>query len=246
MPYPNDCISRIINTFTSETNGCLQVLKDSLENASVLEKTALSHPARRDVDSGRTHTQVPLTTSYFPGNIEYDYPPQSQYNAASVPVTPQNRVFQNPASPHPHPNPSPHQHHRQGLSDEAVPRKRQRSDTDTNTNWPQQKEHASIKSVEYILAKHFEKLGFPVYNGSKEIVGFYRESSNEIGVGRFIPLSQDEDEFSNTDKEEATRILTEAIARKNPAVHCIKDWGSIQTMFDHAMVYDWSKDFGHN
>ncbi len=182
--------------------------------------------------------------AYFPNQNEYDFAPHSPYPA--VPVTPQTQIFGSNQLT----SPGQHQADFEGQINESDPRKRQRCEVDINNTSSQSKDSKPTddqdltKDVEYILAQHLEKLGFPVYNGRKEIVGFYREAANEIGVGRFFPLSQNESEFSARQKEEATRVLEEAIARKSAAVHSIKDWGSLSSMLDHAMVYDWSKDFG--
>jgi hypothetical protein len=75
------------------------------------------------------------------------------------------------------------------------------------------------------------------------IIGFYRESNTEIGVGQFSPLSQHKDELGLEDIAEANHNLNEALAQKSHALHCKKDWGSVVSMIDHAMVYDWSADF---
>ena len=104
------------------------------------------------------------------------------------------------------------------------------------------------KKVEYILAKQFksirtgEQLGFPAFNSEKVIVGFYRESSMKVGVGRFVPLSRHKDEFGPRQIAQATLFLEDAIENHSNAVHSLQDWGSLQSMIDHALVYAWSKD----
>lgn len=106
--------------------------------------------------------------------------------------------------------------------------------------------------VEYVLAKQYkalrtgERLGFPAYSASKEILGFYRESSMKVGVGQFIPISRHREEFGPMEMHQASRILEDAIANNNQAVHRLKDWGSISSLVDHALVYDWSKSLGGN
>lgn len=104
--------------------------------------------------------------------------------------------------------------------------------------------------VAYVLAKQFkatrtgERLGFPAYSESKEILGFYRESSMKVGVGQFIPISQHQEEFGPMEMMQATQILNEAMETKRDSVYALKDWGSIANLIDHALVYDWSKDIG--
>lgn len=102
--------------------------------------------------------------------------------------------------------------------------------------------------VQFVLAKQYkalrtgERLGFPAYSSNHEILGFYRESSMKVGVGRFVPLSVHADEFGPAEMEQATRILRDAIESDSEAVHALKDWGSISNLIDHALVYDWSKN----
>mmetsp|Transcript_24401 Transcript_24401/g.35831 ORF Transcript_24401/g.35831 Transcript_24401/m.35831 type:complete len:200 (-) Transcript_24401:60-659(-) len=105
-------------------------------------------------------------------------------------------------------------------------------------------------NVEYILAKQYKSLrtgnvlGFPAYNAAKEILGFYRESSMKVGIGQFIPISRHKDDFGPSELAQAKRILEDAIVKKSQAVHAMKDWGSLYSLIDHALVYDWSKDMG--
>jgi hypothetical protein len=126
------------------------------------------------------------------------------------------------------------QHLRQGFS--QVPRTRYESGDSRESE------------VEYILAKQYksmrtsDRLGFPAFSASKEILGFYHESSTKVGVGRFVPIRYLADEFGPLESMQATEILEEAIATKSAAVHALQDWGSISNLIDHALVYDWSKD----
>ena len=111
-----------------------------------------------------------------------------------------------------------------------------------------QQEESSESQVEYVLAKHYkslqtgERLGFPAYSASKEILGFYRESSNNVGVGQFSSISQHHSDFGPLEIMQATEILDDAIAKKSESVHCLKNWGNISNLLDHALVYDWSKE----
>ena len=104
--------------------------------------------------------------------------------------------------------------------------------------------------VAYVLAKQFkatrtgERLGFPAYSESKEILGFYRESSIKVGVGQFLPISRLREDFGPLEIMEATEILNKAMENKSDAVHALKEWGSISNLIDHALVYDWTKDIG--
>jgi hypothetical protein len=109
-------------------------------------------------------------------------------------------------------------------------------------------EETRESEVEYVLAKQYksmrtgDRLGFPAYSASKEILGFYRESSTKVGVGQFVPIRNLAHEFGSMEIMQATDILGESILAKSEAVHALKDWGSISSLIDHALVYDWSKD----
>jgi hypothetical protein len=102
--------------------------------------------------------------------------------------------------------------------------------------------------VEYVLAKQYksmrtsDRLGFPAYAASKELLGFYCESSTKVGVGQFVPIRHLAHEFGPLEVMQATTILEEALAANSEAVYALKDWGSISNLIDHALVYDWSKD----
>lgn len=108
-------------------------------------------------------------------------------------------------------------------------------------------EDSGESEVEYVLAKQYkstrssDRLGFPAYSVAKELLGFYRESSNKVGVGQFIPIRHLSHEFGPFEIVQATTILQEEMANKSEAVHALKDWGSIGSLIDHALVYDWSK-----
>lgn len=104
-------------------------------------------------------------------------------------------------------------------------------------------------SVEFVLAKQYksyrtgERLGFPAYSSTKEIVGFYSESSNaKMGGGRvFVHISRLRQQFGPGEVMQANEVLRNAIALKSEAVFAVKDFGSINSLVDHAMVYHWSK-----
>ena len=115
------------------------------------------------------------------------------------------------------------------------------------SNQPNQ-ENGTNKQAEYIFAKQFlsikgTKLGLPVFNSNKELLGFHRES--EVGEGTFSPLNHNI--VLPRETQHATFLLVEeAISQNNQAVHSLEDWGSLAQMLDHAMVYDWSKDLAGN
>lgn len=104
--------------------------------------------------------------------------------------------------------------------------------------------------VEYVLAKQYkalrtgERLGFPAYSASKEILGFYSESGSKVGVGEFIPIARRAQDFGPLEIMQASEILQDAIAKKSSAVYALKDWGTISNLIDHALVYEWTNDIG--
>lgn len=100
--------------------------------------------------------------------------------------------------------------------------------------------------VEYVLAKTYkssstdEKLGFPAYSAEHELLGFYRESTSKVGASQFVPVRPQD--FSQTDMAGAKSILESEIAKGSDAVHALKNWGSMQRLIDHCMVYEFQKD----
>lgn len=231
-----------MNSF-NEANRCLYILKDAVDKGAI---QPVDNAGRRgDMEARRQKLPTALLPGQYFGTggtgTDYEFCPQSPYQHV-VPVTPQTL--------HSYPNGAQRasalhqtQHHKNKA------RKRQRLDSEIHWS-PTKKEDLgrqdeATADVEYILAKHFRKLGFPVYNSAKEIIGFCRESNTEIGVGQFSPLSQHKNELGPNDVAEASCHLEEALSQNSQAVHCKKDWGSVRSMFNHAMVYDWSKDFGH-
>jgi hypothetical protein len=111
---------------------------------------------------------------------------------------------------------------------------------------PQQQSTSFGESqIAYVLARQFksnrtgDRLGFPAYSHAKELLGFYRESS--VGVTRFISHHHS---CGPSERHEAVSMFHEAIRVKSDAVHALADWGTMVSLLDHAMVYDWSKDIG--
>eukprot|EP00977_Amphora_coffeiformis_P026121 scaffold24070_cov92-Amphora_coffeaeformis.AAC.3 len=102
--------------------------------------------------------------------------------------------------------------------------------------------------VEYVLARQYkslrtgERLGFPAYSVDRFILGFYRDSPRNAGLRQLIPIS-DED-FGPSEKLQAKKILDEAISSNSGAVQSVKECGSIASVLDRCLVYDFSKDIG--
>ena len=108
--------------------------------------------------------------------------------------------------------------------------------------------------VQYVFAKVFkslrtdEILGFPAYSITKELLGFYRETSmGTSGSGQFVIFHKYDDEFDRDEMDQASRILKEAILKRSRAVYALTDWESLSSMVEHALVLDhWTntKDIG--
>lgn len=102
--------------------------------------------------------------------------------------------------------------------------------------------------VEYVLARQYkslrtgQRLGFPAYTVDREILGFYRDSPRNAGLRQFMPVS--DQDFGPSEKHQAKKILEEAINSHSRAVQSVKECGSIASMLDRCLVYDFSKDIG--
>lgn len=106
------------------------------------------------------------------------------------------------------------------------------------------KPQADESRVEYVLAKHYksfttgETLGFPAFSREKELLGFFRQS--DTCVRNFSSVQQYQ--LTPQELQDASLVLQESCHQKSPSVHSLKDLGSLASMLDHALVYDWSKD----
>lgn len=113
-------------------------------------------------------------------------------------------------------------------------------------------EESREEEVHYVLARQYkslrtqERLGFPAYSINKELLGFYKEANNKVGVRQFSPISRHGKDFGPNEIMQAKEILEDAIAKKSDAVHSREDWGTLSTLLDNALVYDWSKDIDHD
>ena len=113
-------------------------------------------------------------------------------------------------------------------------------------------EESREEEVHYVLARQYkslrtqERLGFPAYSINKELLGFYKEAHNKVGARQFSPISRHAKDFGPNEIMQAKEILEDAIAKKSDAVHSREDWGTLSTLLDNALVYDWSKDIDHD
>lgn len=95
--------------------------------------------------------------------------------------------------------------------------------------------------MEYVLARQYTslrtggKLGFPVFSHDKQLLGFYQ--SYEGDTIRFTPLQD------ASLQEPAQRILFEELESQSALVHRLSFWGSLQSMLDRCVVYDFQHQF---
>lgn len=91
--------------------------------------------------------------------------------------------------------------------------------------------------VEYMLSQQFksitnnQRLGYPCYDENKHLLGFYLQSKNRY---KFVPT-----DFGSLQKEQASEILKAAAPE---SVQTKSEHGSLSSMLNHALVYEWSKD----
>mmetsp|Transcript_13610 Transcript_13610/g.19468 ORF Transcript_13610/g.19468 Transcript_13610/m.19468 type:complete len:455 (-) Transcript_13610:69-1433(-) len=102
-------------------------------------------------------------------------------------------------------------------------------------------------NVQYVLAREFilkthERLGFPAYSTTKDILGFYKESDINAGNRRFIPFQSCLNRIGQDEMTQAKTLLENAIAKGSLAVYQRKDWDSLTNMVDNASDDDWTKN----
>jgi hypothetical protein len=196
------------------------------------------------------HSAVPPEAFHDPGDMD----PRLRYASPHLPpmrspMPPMHHPMsrQRPRPPPPSTLGQPPMHHGHSLSHVPATMRSPPSPIQATPAQARLDDVSRESEVAYVLARHFkamrteERLGFPAYSATKEILGFYRESHLKVGVGHFIPISRHREDFGPLEIMQATEILEEAIATKSEAVHALKDWGNISNLLDHALVYDWSR-----
>lgn len=100
--------------------------------------------------------------------------------------------------------------------------------------------------VFYILARQYHSLrtreifGCPAYCANKELLGFYRESSQKGGAGRFVSIAKHRADFGDSEMKKAKMILEDAIKCRSSTLLSMKEWGGeLSNMVDHALSNDW-------
>jgi hypothetical protein len=269
MVNPNTCISRILNMYTENVRDDLRTLLRNVETLTQnqgggqgsspgrLPFSPPGNPASMDISRQHQNINSQPARASLPSGM---MPPPMNMPQNSHPA---EMIF-------PPGMPMPHQHYPmqpfmqrthadEGMVNHNDGMQMMMGMDNSTPHMPRQPssamqgyddEDSRESEVEYVLAKQFkalrtgERLGFPAYSANKEILGFYRESNTNVGVGQFTPISHHQNEFGPLEIMQATEILEEAIAKKSGMVHSLKDWGSISALMDHALVYDWSKDIG--
>jgi hypothetical protein len=255
MQNPNGVISRMLSIYNESTRDQLEVLRSAFdqqqhhppayaEQYPVYGGMYPQHHARRGFtyESSSPHFAGPRDAAasaspHFAG--PRDAAASASPHFAGPREAPASPDFAGPreasaaASP---PPPPPH------FESPPVPRDYLQNTSHTKSTPPDDENDES--KVEYVLAKQYksfqtgEPLGFPAYSVQKEILGFFRESG--VGVRDFCSIRRYS--FGPKELRQATDILQDAMNQKSMAVHTLKDWGSLASLLDHALVYDWSKD----
>jgi len=128
----------------------------------------------------------------------------------------------------------------------------QRADSDLDRMHDKQAEEeldgeSRQADVQYVLAKQFkslhtrELLGFPAYSRGKKLLGFFRESSMKLGVGRFVPFAKFRKSFVEADLFKASEFLSNALQKGDKALFVLDNFTSISNMINAALVYDWQQ-----
>lgn len=220
MQNPNAFVSRILAIYNSTTRDQLQLLRGSVESNSAFE---YEHRSPREAFNA-----MPAA----PPHVTYQPPPPH----SGQQLMPLPHVHQHHSVPHPnqiYPLKNEYAYYRDSPND--FPPRADKIDMD---------DHEDESRVEYVLAKQFksfstgEILGFPAYSINRQIVGFFRECAN--GSRQFSSIRKHY--FTAPERQQASEVLLQEISKKSPAVHALKDWGSLPSLLDHALVYDWSKD----
>lgn len=224
MQNPNAFISRILAIYNSTTREQLQFLRSSVESSSSFD---YEHRSSREAFS----TMPPA-----PPHIAYPPPPPHPGHQL-MPITHAHQQHHPPPPPplhhQPHPMKNDYAYYRDSPHD--FPPRSEKIDLD---------DAEDESRVEYVLAKQFksfstgETLGFPAYSLDRQIVGFFRESG--VGIRQFSSIRKHY--FTASERQQASEVLQQEISKKSSAVHALKDWGSLPSLLDHALVYDWSKD----
>jgi len=264
MPNPNPLIHRVLSTYSESTRDQLLMLQQALEQAIPARGTTEPFPMQQQPPPRppqQQQQQLPIMEQTVRGgrDVPFGGMPQAaamsreqqQFGTAmnppqSIPL--QNQAFRDYPVQHAgsyFPSSSAHPSDMMSGMQSQQPSQQLRE----AERKPAPADASRESEVEYVLAKQYkssrtgQRLGFPAYSAGKEILGFYRESTS-LGAGQFVPITQHSEDFGPFEIMQATEILEDAMSSKSDAVHALKDWGSISSLIDHCLVYDFSKDIG--
>jgi hypothetical protein len=243
MPDPNPCISRVLSMYSSKTREDLRTLMNAVE------QTLASSPSASRPDR--------LSQGVLRQTSEENRLGHSSLHESSNPRASAPRAFGQHAMEAAFPAavarpPLPPQHSRGGgdhLPSLPIPASQLFKPGGVRAQDFEQSSEEIQSQVAYVLAKQYkslmtgERLGFPAFNMSRDILGFYQESNTKVGMERFVPIHRLAPEFGPMERDQARHILSECIESKSDAVYFIKDFNSVTSLVDNALVYEWTKSY---
>ncbi len=249
MPNPNDFITRVLSLYSEQTMNHLQLLKTAVENTTGMESQGMQAMMMSQFHQS---TKPPFVDQY--------QNTMNQANPFNMAGKMMNPFGMNQTMPLSEENNPSHNFQRSNVSQMPqmnVPMMGSQLQDKPQENLRQfgnigtEQEDKNPHKVEYVLAKQFKslfngsRLGYPAFNKSKIIVGFYKESTIKVGVGRFVSIQKHKNEFGPRQMAQATIQLEDAIENDSSAVHSLHEWGSLESMIDHVIVYAWRHDFSN-
>ena len=233
MPYPNDCIKRLTKSYSNNIFQSLEILQNGLDQGLITSNDRITN----GIGENEEHQNSKMFDPNFrPSSLLHS--PNAETKMYRDYSTAPN-IFPTPLH-HMSPLPATTQNHEE--------RKHTNSWKNKLNNHDSIEYNEQLKQIDFIFAKHLlsnsgEKLGFPVCDVNKDLVGFFRES--DVGEPRFSPIAN-VSAFDINQKNEVTKIIEEAVDQRSEAIHRLKDYGTLASLFDHVMVYDWSREFSQN
>ena len=105
---------------------------------------------------------------------------------------------------------------------------------------------AEEPKVRVILAKRFRpargttSLGYPAYDGAKNLVGLYRD--NGTGAPVFVPAGHPASLLEEADFPAASKAFDREIENKSACVHDLEKFSSLDSLKEAAFLYCYSKE----
>lgn len=237
MPYPNDCIKRLTKSYSNNIFQCLEILQNGIDQGLIANNDRVTNGVGENV----AHQNGKMIDPNFRSSSLLQSPNAESkmyrdYSMASnILPTPLHQMSPLPATTQNHNNDEERKHTNSWNRNKF-------------NNHDSGEYNEQLKKIDFIFAKHLlsnsgEKLGFPVCDVNKELIGFFRES--DVGEPRFSPIAN-VSSFDINRKNEVNKIVEEAINQRSEAIHRLKDYGTLASLFDHVMVYDWSREFSQH